>query len=54
MIIQPATVLEAIKARPGNLAVRPVPARRPALTARALASEIYGRGGRKPSARSNR
>jgi hypothetical protein len=45
--IQPATVLEAVKARPGNIAVRPMPTRRPALTASARAGVRNLRSGQK-------
>jgi hypothetical protein len=56
VIIQSAAVLEAVKARPGNVGVRfddgatagldSLCARRP--------KEIYGRDGRKPAAQSNK
>jgi len=54
--IKSAGVLEAVKARPGSIGVRfygGAPAGLDSLCA-APASEICGRGGRKPAARSNK
>ena len=56
VIIQSAAVLEAVKARPGNAEVCLYGGATADLDSfcAAPASEIYGRGGRKPAARSNK
>src|SRR6266446_1363448 len=56
MIVQSAAVLEAVKARPGNVGVclhGGATAGLDSFCARRR-PEIYGRGGRKPAARSNK